>query len=265
VCAPGLVCATHGPNAGTCGLDNCYNIPCAGCDAVCSNGQCVPSPCYPNPCAMGEVCKISDTVMAHTCVPSCAGVMCQAGEECKDGVCVDLCSPPCPDGQYCDQSLPTPACAPNLCPSPTCVDGSCCDPKTGACESCPCENTVCPAGQQCINGSCFEGAGGTGGMGGMGGAGGTGGAGGNGGGAGSETTSTASSSTSGSGGGGTWGMPTGGGGCVCTTGVGAQEKGNEDIGRWAVAALLACAVGWRRRRSGRAGDPSRSGDEEVSR
>jgi hypothetical protein len=265
VCAPGLVCATHGPNAGTCGLDNCYNIPCAGCDAVCSNGKCVPSPCEPNPCAAGEVCKPNATFTGHTCVGSCLGVMCAAGQECKDGACVDLCSPPCPDGQYCDQSLPAPACAPSLCPSPVCVDGSCCDPKTGACGSCACEGVVCPEGQQCIEGSCFEGNGGMGGAGGTGGSGGSGGAGGSGGGAGSEASTTASSAAAGTGGSGTWGMPTGGGGCVCTTGVGALEKGHEDIGRWAAAALLACAIGWRRRRSGRDPISSRSCDEEVSR
>jgi hypothetical protein len=258
VCAPGLVCATHGPNAGTCGLDNCFNIPCSGCDAVCYKGHCVPSPCEPNPCQPGEVCKPDATFTGHTCEDSCAGVMCPAGEECKNGACVKACVPDCPAGQYCDQSLPTPACAPSVCSNPTCVDGSCCNPKTGACESCACEGVVCPSGQQCIEGSCFEGvggAGGAGGAGGMGGSGGSGGAGGAGGSAGSGPGSS-SSAASGSGGGGTWGMPTGGGGCVCSTGVGASDEGT---GRWAVAALIACALGFRRRRSGR------SGGEEVSR
>ncbi|HZF47847.1 MAG TPA: MopE-related protein [Polyangiaceae bacterium] len=264
VCAPGLVCATHGPNAGTCGLDNCFNIPCSGCDAACYKGQCVPSPCEPNPCAAGEVCKPNATFTDHTCEPSCFAVMCAADEVCKAGTCVKTCSPACGAGEYCDQSQATPVCVPSACANPICVDGSCCDPKTGACESCACEGVVCPAGQQCIEGSCFEGIGGVGGSGGSGGGsagagGGTGGAGGMGG-AGPGTTS--SGAASGTGGGGTWGMPTGGGGCVCEVGAGAS---GESHGRWAIAALLACALGLRRRRSGRELRASRSAGEEVSR
>lgn len=249
MCAPGLICATHGPNAGTCTSNNCYNIPCAGCDSACFQGQCVPNPCEPNPCPAGQACKPNSGFSGFTCFDSCANVNCMGGQICVGGQCVTPCTPDCPSGQFCDYSLPTPACAPSQCALPTCPDGSCCDPKTGVCGGCSCEGVVCPPMQACSNGQCISVQGGTGG---------------GGGGSASSSSSTSGSGTGGASGssssGGTggyppplptnkgnWGLATGGGGCTCRMG----EADSSGQGMWALAALAACAAatGRRRRRS----------------
>lgn len=245
-CQQGLICATHGPNAGTCALNNCYNIPCAGCATACFQGQCTPNPCQPNPCPAGQACKPDATFTGFTCFDSCANVNCMGGQVCVSGQCITPCTPDCPSGQFCDYTLPTPACAPSQCALPTCADGSCCDPKTGACGGCPCEGVVCPAMQACVDGQCVEVQIGTGGAGG--------------GSSSSSSTSTSASSSSsgntstgGMGGGfpppppdkGNWGMPTGGGGCSCR--IGEQSTG-DDAGLWVLAGLAACTAMMRRRR-----------------
>ena len=50
----------------------------------CQDGSCHPNSCLTKTCAADTTCRPSD----GKCVPSCAGVKCQTGERCVDGVCV---------------------------------------------------------------------------------------------------------------------------------------------------------------------------------
>ena len=38
-CSAGTVCTSFGPKAGTCVVDNCWNVPCQGCDKACLPGD----------------------------------------------------------------------------------------------------------------------------------------------------------------------------------------------------------------------------------
>jgi MYXO-CTERM domain-containing protein len=244
-CGPGEVCKNFGANAGTCGVDNCFNAPCQGCGKICKgDGTCDDNPCTDTSCPdPGTVCKPDPTFTTFTCVPTCAGVMCAADETCHDGTCAK-CDPACAPGQVCDLSQSPPACVDNACEPNTCsIDGQCCDPVTG-CGSCPCEGVICPTGEVCMNNECVTDQGGTGG---------------NGSGGGATTTGTGTGGTTavstGSGAGGAapqddsiWGLATGGGGCACDA-TGASRPG--DL-RWG---LLALAVAALRRRRGRSPDP----------
>ncbi|EYF02009.1 Hypothetical protein CAP_7488 [Chondromyces apiculatus DSM 436] len=215
-CAAGQQCAQVGPFAGTCTADTtCWSIPCgAGCGQACHSGTCVDNPCAvtPAPCGPDEVCKPSADFTDVSCVPSCADVTCPQGQACHDGVCIDTCTPACDPGQACNTAQTPPTCTTCLgqCPS------GCCDPVTGQCGDCPCTGVVCPEGQTCSDGSCFDTSSGPG----------TGGAGGTGGSGGSGTTSSSTGTQGGVGGdeGGVWGLPTGGGGCSCEVGPGARSS-----------------------------------------
>ena len=255
-CNAGTVCTDYGPNAGTCVADNCYNLPCQGCGKACNLGSCVDNPCTDASCDPDEVCKPSADFTSFTCVGTCAGVTCPSGEACVGGQCAPTCSPACGAGEVCDTTQSPPVCVADKCTSP-CADGACCDPLTGTCGNCPCEGVLCPSGQQCQNGDCFEGQGGTGGS--------------------SSSSGTSSGSTTGAGAGpggtgsggngeaphGVFGLATGGGGCACEIGAGA-ERGEL---RWALCAIAAAAVALRRRRRSRAprADERGLGAMEVSR
>ncbi|MBK8251136.1 MAG: hypothetical protein IPK82_00505 [Polyangiaceae bacterium] len=232
-CDSGLVCTAYGAKAGTCVTDNCYNVPCQGCDTACHSGSCVDNPCVPNPCAAGEVCKPSDDFTVYTCVGSCADVTCPGNQKCVDGKCADTCES-CPAGKVCDPT--TLMCVDNKCADgPLCSDGSCCDPVTGNCGDCPCAGVVCPEGQKCEADECVHDA--TGGTGGTGATGGTGG---------STNTTTGAGGTGGSGtpkGG--WGLATGGGGCSCRV---ADDNSSSRYGLGFAALAIALTVARRRNR-----------------
>jgi hypothetical protein len=251
-CMPGQNCQEVGPNAGKCVDDNCWNIPCVGCDKACNKGGCVNNPCAaPNACPAGKECKPSDDFTTVICVDSCADVKCDAGKACKDGVCVPTCTPACKAGEVCDDSKSPPTCVMNMCPMGGCSDGSCCNPITGQCDqNCDCDGIICPMGQQCKAGQCTN-AMGTGG--------------GGGGSSTSTSTSTSTGSTTSSGAGGKedkgiWGLATGGGGCAC------EASSNTSMldGRLAffVAALITAAG---RRRQKRRDKKSAQAGEEVTR
>ncbi|MEZ4296187.1 MAG: MopE-related protein [Polyangiaceae bacterium] len=236
-CSDGKVCTSYGAAAGTCVTDNCYNVPCQGCDTACHSGSCIDNPCVPNPCAEGEVCKPSADFTTATCTGSCAGVSCPSNEVCVDGQCTPTCDPKCTAGQVCDPATLT--CIESKCTDgPLCSDGSCCDPLTGNCGDCPCSGVVCPSGQQCQSGQCIldtnpgTGGGGTGGAGG----GGTGGTGGTGGAGGDPKK-------------GGWGLATGGGGCSCRIDA---QKDDPRQALLLAATALALTLARRRRRTPRA-------------
>ncbi len=254
----GLVCTSFGPDKGKCVQDNCYNVPCQGCDQACNLGACVENPCKADSCPPDQVCKPTGAFTGFECVGSCAGVDCPAGQECKAGQCAPTCDPECPAGQVCDTVQSPPACVADACVGDPCTDGSCCDPIAGTCGNCPCEGVLCPAGQQCAAGECVDGQGGAGGGGGSGG--------------GTSSGAGAGGSTSSSSGGATgqggstdprvWGLPTGGGGCACEA-AGAPSSGAP---RWIVALLAAAALGLRRpARRGRRGPRKGCAGEEAAR
>ncbi|AKT39761.1 MopE-related protein [Chondromyces crocatus] len=244
VCSPGQQCARIGPHAGQCVSDvSCWSIPCAGgCAEACHNGVCQTNPCVPTsgetaPCAADQGCKPNTDWSSAECVPSCVGVSCPSGQACHLGECQVACTPGCAAGQACDTTATPPACV--QCPA-DCASG-CCN-AAGQCIDCPCSGVICPEGQVCREGSCFERDGSSG-------VGGAGGSSSNGTGAGGAT-STSSGGPNGQGGdeGGVWGLPTGGGGCSCEVGPGALEQkgwgGLAGIG-------LALALALRRRRDAR--------------
>ena len=240
-CDPGQGCAPGGPKVGTCVIDNCFNIPCQGCDKACNLGSCIDNPCKDGSCPPDKVCKPSDDFTSFTCVGSCADVTCNAGEACKDGVCAATCVPQCEPGDVCDTAAMPPACVASKCDPDPCTDGSCCDPITGACGNCPCEGVICPQDQTCKDGSCV--AGGTGGGGAGGGT--TTGSGGTGGGSTTGTTSSTTGTETGSAGSqGIFGLATGGGGCSCD--LGARESSGAL--RAALLALGVIAMRMRRRK-----------------
>ncbi|MGC4118420.1 MAG: MopE-related protein [Myxococcales bacterium] len=154
-CQAGTVCLQSGARAGTCVADNCYEVPCPGCDRVCHDGACVADPCSPNPCGAIEECHPTADFTGHTCSRPCSQVTCGAGQTCVQGQCLDGCVPACDQGQVCDLSKAPPQCVENKCPaSGKCSDGSCCEPLTGSCGDCPCTGVVCPDGQACEKGTC---------------------------------------------------------------------------------------------------------------
>ena len=164
-CASPLVCAEVGPAAGRCVENDCFNVPC-GVGSVCENGQCAVNPCDGVSCPTGKFCRptydASGNVTGSSCVGSCVGVTCTAGEQCHGGTCVATgCAAGCPSGQVCvpgDGGADAGACAPDRCasdagsPCPGAVQV--CDPVTGICGSSACQGITCPAGALCADGEC---------------------------------------------------------------------------------------------------------------
>ena len=108
VCGPGS--ATVGPCvcSGAGCQPACDGVVCSPgtrCDPFDVTGRCVEDSCRTNGCMSGLRCNVS-TGLCET--DPCAGVMCMAGELCREGACVvDMCvGVTCPTGE-------------------TCIDGSC--------------------------------------------------------------------------------------------------------------------------------------------
>jgi MYXO-CTERM domain-containing protein len=240
-CDAPTVCAPTGDKAGTCVVDNCFNLGCPGCDSACNDdGGCVENPCAADTCPPGEVCKPTENFTSFECVGSCAEVDCRPGSVCKDGVCVPTCAPECMAGQFCDLAQDPPTCVDDLCGTDPCPNGGCCDPIDGSCGACPCEGVVCPSEQTCEEGECVANQGQGGGGAGGGASTGGGGEGNNGTGNNSQTGGSSSSS----GDPGVWGLATGGGGCACRS-TAAPNSNPAALGLGAAALALA---GLRRRR-----------------
>jgi len=247
VCPTGLQCSNYGPQAGTCIADtSCWNFPCSSCEQACHAGSCVENPCNANACPADQACEPNADFDGYNCVPSCAGVTCPQGQACVDGACQPTCDMPCGAGSACDTAQNPPACV--QCAEP-CPSG-CCNPATGLCGDCPCEGVVCPDGQVCREGSCFDDGGGAGGGSPTGSGGGT-----------TTGTGTGTSGAGGGGGsgaGGIWGLPTGGGGCSCEVGAGADSSRS-----YGAFAMIALGLGLLRRRKSR-GAAQRDAQKEVA-
>jgi MYXO-CTERM domain-containing protein len=244
-CAQGLVCTNYGASAGTCVVDNCYNIPCQGCDKVCHLGGCATNPCTDTSCPPDQGCKPSADFSTFTCTGSCAAVDCAGTEVCVDGKCVTGCDPACGSGKVCDLTQDPPVCVADMCMPNPCTDGACCDSITGQCGDCPCAGVHCPEGQGCQADECvdLQGTGGSGG--------------------GTTTTTSTGTGTGGAGGGGgatpsksIWGLATGGGGCACeVSGLGGSTGKNFG---WGLAVAAVALL--RRRRRARSERPSKAGE-----
>ncbi|MBL9004358.1 MAG: hypothetical protein JNJ46_08935 [Myxococcales bacterium] len=169
-CPQGLIC-DRGKCVGSC-LDEFPCPPNSG--LVCDRGRCVNQGCEGVTCSAGQACK------AGTCVSACDGVRCPPPTICSGGLCIDPCKDPttgntidcgpkktCVNGacvSTCD-CLPcssigdacqasTGKCVPRACLNMSCPAGTYCD-ENGACAS-PCENAICPTGQECKSGLCQD-------------------------------------------------------------------------------------------------------------
>jgi hypothetical protein len=219
VCTSPLVCD---PRDGTCQETGCRGLGCPDGE-ICNRDT---SLCEADPC-VGVTCDADQACRGGVCEDSCATVMCSAGERCVAGACeADLClGSACAAGEVCDPA--TGDCVADACVGVTCRAAELCDPVSGDCVPDPCEMLTCPAGQTCVAGEC------TGGMVGMD--------------AGPMPTMDAGP------------MPDAGpppveddhfralgagGGCFCTVG-----RGHGGASGLALLALVACAVGARRRRA----------------
>jgi hypothetical protein len=105
-----------------------------------ATGQCVD--CFTTGCPQGQVCVGSP----GSCEPDpCANVMCNPGEFCQGGNCLNLCANvTCPTGEVCVAGN----CRMSRCEGVQCQPGFLCNPDTGACVPDLC-TLGCPLGQRC--------------------------------------------------------------------------------------------------------------------
>ncbi|MCS6900661.1 MAG: MopE-related protein [Myxococcales bacterium] len=222
LCEGPLVCTDFGEKPGSCVDSSCFTVPCSDGKICSPDAVCVENPCKPGSCKPDEVCKPSGG--QATCIKSCAGVQCKEGEVCTAGECKATQCPKegCGEGKVCDTTKGE--CVTAICKG--CKAGQVCNPTTGQCEANPCDGVLCPEGERCEGGDCFD-APGQGSAGSAGSAGTGGGSpAGTGGEQGTAGISSGGTSSGISAGGGVTaiskpiGLTTGGGGCTCSTGIG---------------------------------------------
>ena len=137
---------------GKCAAPNCYTTAKCTSAQLCRDTKCQANNCAgssPKQCAKGEFCRPYD----NTCVKSCSGVTCPAGEFCQSGKCQkDPCSGVnCPVGQTCVNGK----CEKKHCGSgKSCRHKRVCNNKTNQCEDDLCIGVTCPSGQTCQQGQC---------------------------------------------------------------------------------------------------------------
>jgi MYXO-CTERM domain-containing protein len=140
------------PGTSVCIEGSCV-VPCAGQEFACPGGtKCVNGYCISDKCSSVK-CKPTERCVNGACVEKCSGVTCQAYEKCEPttGLCVDdsCMSKGCPAGERCVgyQCVKDP-CPPGLCPQgQMCLDGKCYD---------TCVNVSCPTGEVCSQGKCVK-------------------------------------------------------------------------------------------------------------
>jgi len=147
-CQDGTSC---NPRDGICVEDNCRGLGCPGeqyCDIA--TLECTDDLCANTDCADDEVCREGE------CEGSCATVVCDVGERCERGSCVEaLCADvECDVGEQCNPE--DGECFDDQCVSMTCTEGSVCDPTSGDCVVDPCTTVRCPDGQSCAAGECLS-------------------------------------------------------------------------------------------------------------
>jgi hypothetical protein len=158
-----------------CDAGSCV-APCGGGEFNCPvNKSCNAERVCVDPDCVGVVCEAGQACRGGVCVSACDGVMCPVGQECQLGRCVDPCaSIECPAGRVCERGLCLSDCAcrgcaegltcgaDGICQDPACADVMCqagfsC--RLGECVDL-CADVVCPGGGTCTAGVCSEPVGG---------------------------------------------------------------------------------------------------------
>lgn len=161
VCAGGQIC-DKGHCVGSCSSE----FPCST-GLTCEDGRCVNNDCAGVTCDGGKSCR------GGTCVDACSGIVCPGTQVCRVGRCVEACNGvTCSNGQVCKGGACVPGCdcypcsdTSQKCSSVTnlCVEASCADVRCAAGEVCKggacvpgCEGAICPEGQTCLMGECYD-------------------------------------------------------------------------------------------------------------
>jgi hypothetical protein len=134
--------------------------------SVCERGVCTPL-CFEGGCPEGQVCNSEgrcldegcdgviceegQRCMDGSCVDACEGVVCPEPLSCRAGQCLDICAElTCDDCTVCDDG----ACVPR-CPDTPCESGQECNGE-GRCVDAGCTVITCPMGEACVGGSCQD-------------------------------------------------------------------------------------------------------------
>lgn len=145
---------------------------------TCQTGHCIEDACVDKMCEAGQACRNG------VCMNACDGVLCPSGQECQLGRCVDPCAAvTCSGGKVCERGLCVSDCSCRGCKDGlTCgSDGKCVDPSCVGITCEPgfkcvakecvdsCAGVTCPGGGVCKAGNCQapDGSGSTGGSGGI--------------------------------------------------------------------------------------------------
>ena len=147
-CGAGLTCHLKQCLPGCVGeLAQCP--PGATCQSAAGTSLCIPADCNLAGCPAGSACDAS----GHRCVPSCTGVTCSPGQQCRDGQCLEPClGVVCPAPLVCNSGRCEPSCS-CFAADLGCSAGQC-NRSAGTCASPGCANVTCAAGQACLAGAC---------------------------------------------------------------------------------------------------------------
>jgi hypothetical protein len=105
----------------------------------CDNGYCVDPDC------VGVVCEAGDVCRGGICINSCTDIVCPEGQDCIDGRCIAACAGvECAAGSVCDRGVCVGLCSCTGCPA-----GKECAPD-GLCVTPGCEDVVCGEGETCV-------------------------------------------------------------------------------------------------------------------
>jgi len=134
--------------------------------SVCERGVCTPL-CFEGGCPEGQecnaegrcldigcdgvVCEEGQRCMGGSCVDACEGVVCPEPLSCRSGQCLDICAElTCDDCTTCDDG----ECI-TRCPEAPCPSGQECN-SAGLCVDAGCTAITCPAGESCVGGACQD-------------------------------------------------------------------------------------------------------------
>ncbi len=138
------------PGSQVCDKGTCIE-PCGTgefrCDAgfTCKSGHCIENACADKVCEAGQACRNG------ICMNACDGVVCPVGQECQLGRCVDPCAAvTCSAGKVCERGLCVSDCSCRGCKDGLeCgADGKCTDPQ--------CVGVTCEPGFKCVAHECVD-------------------------------------------------------------------------------------------------------------
>lgn len=112
--------------------------------------ECSTDLCAQQECSPGTSCN----PQTGNCEDPCAGILCENGSICRQGICESTCPDTCPQGEACEDELGE--CRP-LCELVSCAMTEYCDPSDGSCIS-NCEGIECSDGLSCDprSGDCID-------------------------------------------------------------------------------------------------------------